>query len=174
LRRQSIRFLARDDRGAALVEFTIILPVLLALFVLLTEGGRVMWYHQLVSKSVRDATRYLTRVATAEQLCPTTGGVNLVPAGYLANARNLAMRGSLDPSQPFLNAIWTDLTTLQARVDCITNGGAYRGASRIPLITVTATVPVDFASARLLTMTGSTPQTLLTFEITDQARHYGE
>jgi hypothetical protein len=84
------------------------------------------------------------------------------------------MRGSLDPGQSFLNAVWTDITTLQARVDCITNGGAYRGASRIPLITVTARVPVDFALARLLAVTGNTPQTLLTFQITDQARHYGE
>ena len=137
--------LLRDDRGAALVEFTITLPVLLALFVLLAEGGPGDVVPPAHRQSVRDATRYLTRVATAEQLCPAAGGVNPVPADFLANARNLAMRGSLDPGASFLNAVWTDITTLQARVDCITNGGAYRGASRIPLITVTATVPVDFA-----------------------------
>jgi TadE-like protein len=165
--------LAADERGAAIVEFTIVLPFLLGLFVLITEGGRVMWYHQLITKGVRDAGRYLSLVATDAQLCPAGGGTGSFPEASLANARNLALRGSPSGSQALLNSIWSDPSTLTASISCVANtGNAYHGPARIPVVTVNAAVPVSFPLVRAMALLGGSPATTLTFRVVTQARHY--
>jgi hypothetical protein len=169
------RRLLGDTRGNVLVEFTFTLPVLLGLFVLLSEGGTLLWRHQLVTKSVRDATRYLSRVATADQLCPPGGGIGAVPGGFLTTARNLALRSALGTGRPPLIPTWTDSQSLQVSVACLDNsGGAYRGRPRLPLLTVSATVPVALPLAPAMALLGGSAAASLTFTVVDQTRHYGE
>lgn len=50
------------DAGAALVEFTIVAPLLLLLLAGFTEFGRAVYHHHVLQKAARDATRYLARV----------------------------------------------------------------------------------------------------------------
>lgn len=67
------------QRGAAIVELAMILPVLLLLSFITTEIGRAVYQYNTITKSVRDAVRYLS-VQT-----PGTG---------LIEARNLVVYGN--------------------------------------------------------------------------------
>jgi hypothetical protein len=53
----------KEERGAALVEFTFVLPIMLIFFAVTIEGARMMWSYQAASAGVRDASRYLALVA---------------------------------------------------------------------------------------------------------------
>lgn len=48
------------QRGAALVELALILPLLLLITFITTEFGRALYQYNTITKSVRDAVRYLS------------------------------------------------------------------------------------------------------------------
>jgi Flp pilus assembly protein TadG len=48
------------QKGVALVEFALILPFLLLLSIMTIELGRAIWEYNILTKSVRDAARYLS------------------------------------------------------------------------------------------------------------------
>ncbi|QFZ84893.1 pilus assembly protein [Variovorax paradoxus] len=50
----------RRQRGAALIELALITPLLLLLTFITTEFGRAMYEYNTVTKSARDAVRYLS------------------------------------------------------------------------------------------------------------------
>jgi hypothetical protein len=60
----------KNQKGVALVEFALILPLLLILTFITTEFGRALYEYNIVTKSVRDAVRYLSMqdpsIATTE------------------------------------------------------------------------------------------------------------
>jgi hypothetical protein len=67
------------QRGVAIVEFALILPLLLLLTMTVTEFGRALYQYDILAKSVRDAARYLS-VQT--------------PGTHTAEARNLVVYGN--------------------------------------------------------------------------------
>jgi hypothetical protein len=67
------------QRGAAIIEFALILPLLLLLTFTVTEFGRALYQYNTITKSVRDAARYLS-VQT--------------PNTHLTEARNLIVFGN--------------------------------------------------------------------------------
>ena len=89
----------RRQRGAALIELALIMPLLLLLTFITTEFGRAMYEYNTLTKSTRDAVRYLsvqtpgTKIAEARNLlvfgnnagegAPLARGLSLanVPAG---------------------------------------------------------------------------------------------
>jgi Flp pilus assembly protein TadG len=150
------------DGGAALVEFTLTLPVLLALFALVAEGGRVLWHHGLIAKNVRQATRYLSRVAD-----PTD-------ADAQARAVNLAISGRLEGGKPRLS-VWADGSTVVPTVVTLDNSaGGLRGPAEIRVVTVTARVPLDYPFAAVLRYFDPDLPATLTINAADHARQYGE
>jgi Flp pilus assembly protein TadG len=52
----------RSERGAAAVEFALVLPILLLVVGGAIEFGRAFWFYDSLSKVTRDAARYLTMV----------------------------------------------------------------------------------------------------------------
>lgn len=70
----------RKQKGVAIVEFALVLPFLLLLTFITTEYGRAIWQYNTVTKSVRDAARYLS----TQQ-----------PGTHITEARNLAVYGNL-------------------------------------------------------------------------------
>jgi Flp pilus assembly protein TadG len=70
------------QKGVAIVEFALILPFLLILTFITTEFGRAIWEYNSLTKSVRDAARYLS--------LQTPGN-----AAAMVKARNLAVYGNL-------------------------------------------------------------------------------
>jgi hypothetical protein len=146
--------LHRAEDGVATVEFSIVFFfILVPLFIGIAVFGWALWQHQAATKGVRDATRYLTRVADPLAL------------DAQAQATSLLAYGELDGGAP--PAGWSLAVTTASP------GGTFR---REPLIvTVTATVDlgaVPNSLAGLLGVLGLGPG--LTLTVTDQARHYGE
>ncbi len=82
--------------GVALVEFALILPLLLVLTFSVVELGRAIYQFNTITKSVRDAVRYLSTQT------PGTG---------IAEARNLIVYGS--PSASGRTPLVIGLTTAQ-------------------------------------------------------------
>jgi len=68
------------QNGTALVEFALILPLLLLLTFITTEFGRAMYQYNTITKSVRDAVRYLS-VQT--------------PGTHITETRNLVVYGNI-------------------------------------------------------------------------------
>jgi Flp pilus assembly protein TadG len=85
------------QKGVALVEFALILPLLLLLTFTATEFGRAMYEYNTLTKSVRDAARYLSMQTPGD------------PAS-IATARNLAVYGNLtgSPAIPLAAGLTTD------------------------------------------------------------------
>jgi hypothetical protein len=69
----------KRQKGVALVEFALILPFLLLLSMITTEFGRAMYQYNTLTKSVRDASRYLSLQT---------------PGTKIAEARNLMVYGN--------------------------------------------------------------------------------
>lgn len=67
------------QRGAAMIELVLVLPLLLLLAFLTTEFGRAVHQYQTITKSVRDAVRYLSVHA---------------PDTHVTEARNLVVYGN--------------------------------------------------------------------------------
>ncbi len=107
-----LRRLARCTSGTAALEGALVLPVAISLMAGGVEFGRIFSAYGTAEKSMRDAARYLARVAK-----PPQGDV----CGWgLTNARNLAVYGILNPSntdQPLIPNWTTGTVTLQG-VDC--------------------------------------------------------
>ncbi len=167
-----VRF-RRARQGVAAVEFVLCLPLIALMLFGTIDIGRLLFDYQAVSKSVRDATRYLTRIP-AGTLGLTCGGVT--GAAPIAEARNLALRGTIDTTDPYLLGFWTDPTTVTVSSSCVANGATpkiYQGffsvKDQIPSITVSATVSYPFLSGWVPGM-GST----LTFTISHEEVHYGQ
>jgi len=70
------------QRGTAIIEFAIALPLLLFLLLATAETGRLLSQYDTLNKAVRDAARYLATNA----LGGTTGVVSITPQLQTATA----------------------------------------------------------------------------------------
>ncbi len=172
--------------GTAAVEFSlflffILMPFLFGIF----EIGRALEQHHVVTKSVRDAARYVARTRDDSGAAFTT--TNLIDAGCVGtgafvvsrsdpaaagNAKDLAMYGVFNPD--------SNDTPLMAAWDAVADAGAYQRVCitgpvevttanlKVNVVTVTATVPFEDI---LLQAFGIGP---ITFTVSHQERHIGE
>jgi Flp pilus assembly protein TadG len=79
----------KKQRGAAIVEFALILPLLLILTFITVEFGRALYEYNIIAKSVRDAVRYLSMQD------PT---IATTDPGKVAIAKRLVVFGNPDPA----------------------------------------------------------------------------
>lgn len=119
----------RREEGVALVEFAIVLLI----FAVIIEGGRLFWSYQATILGVRDATRYLARVAPAD-ICVSGGTV----AGYQSKLENI-VRNTSSGNAIFPGGI--TITAVVPSVNCVV--GNYRGG-QAAIATVTASLAVTF------------------------------
>ena len=157
-----LRRLARHDRGVALVEFAMVLPILLLLFAVIVEGGRLMWSYQSVITGVRDAARYIGRV-TGSDICVTGGGLN---ADHVEHAEDLILDAGV--------AGEVDVLEANIRVflePCPTARGPYR-VPQVAIATVEVDVVIRFPLAGVFTLVGGELGTITT-TVSDQTRVFG-
>jgi len=127
----------RDESGSALIEFTIMAPLLLSLVLGIAEFGRFLYQYQMVLEGLRDAGRYLARLDPND-------------ATNQGNAANLATTGTIDGTGDVRVDGWEagDIDFFVTDVD--NSAGTYRGPAEIEVIEVTTTfdyVDVGFLSA---------------------------
>lgn len=72
------------QHGGALIELALSLPLLLILTLITTEFGRAMYQYNTITKSVRDAVRYLSVQS---------------PGTHITEAQNLVVYGTTTPGQ---------------------------------------------------------------------------
>lgn len=155
-RRPFIRF-GKSERGAALVEFTLVLPFLMLLAAGVSEFGLIMHQQQIMTKSVRDAARYAARSPVAFKSCP----INAQPewGQIAADTQTVALRGSVNAGAPLLLATWNSAGQVTVNGGVCVAAGALNspagGGNNIPIITVTGTAP--YAGTGLLNFLGIAP-----------------
>lgn len=67
------------QQGAALLEFALLLPLILLLTLVTTEFGRAILHYNMLTKSVREAARYMS---------------HQTPGTHVREARNLILYGN--------------------------------------------------------------------------------
>ncbi len=168
-----VRGFGREIGGASAVEFGFTLPLLIALVFGVVEVGRALQHHHVLVKGVRDAGRYLGRVAIT---CPGPGAGTVTNAANLTAARNLAMTGNIAGGSPVLD-YWTDPTSLTIAVDCLDNSAAAnlcgvaacRGDDEVAIITVSASLP--YQDLGFVALFGGSP---FTFDVSHEQYSIGE
>ena len=76
------------QKGVAMVEFAIALPLLLLLLLAIAEFGRMLYHYNNLLQANRDAVRYL-----AGKSWNTTLGQVVIDSGLSATTKNLAVYG---------------------------------------------------------------------------------
>ena len=142
--------------GAALVEFSILLPVIFFTAFGMMEFGRALYQFHIANKGVKSAARFVARVPNPSLTCPPSG-TSWTTAQ--TDAKTLAMRGSLNGSDPFLLSNWSDASSITIAVSCYDNsGGTYRGLDDLAIITVSTSF--NFDDIGLLSTLGITGLTI--------------
>jgi Flp pilus assembly protein TadG len=121
------RSLWRNEDGSALVEATVVVPVLFTLTFGVYEFSWVFYTHQLVSAGVRDAARY---AAKAPNPCDST---------IIEDAQNLATTSQISSGGTARVYGWS---AGSVNVNCGTvdnSAGTYRGGATITVVTVSTT-----------------------------------
>lgn len=151
----------RDESGVALVEFAMMLPLMLLIFAVIIEGGRMMWSYQAAISGVRDAARYLARVAP-QDICSSGGSV----AGYEPQLTAI-VRESIDGDALFPSGL--QVASVTPSLACI--AGSYR-ISPSPVVQVQANLTMTFPFAGIFSLNGGSRPAISTV-ITDQSKVYG-
>ncbi|MGA8322499.1 MAG: TadE/TadG family type IV pilus assembly protein [Xanthobacteraceae bacterium] len=115
--------LRTSERGSALIEASIVLPLLLALVGGVLEFSFFFYQEQLITVGVRDAARYLALTADP------TSATNQV------GAMNLAVAGSIDGGTPRVPG-WNIADVSVSITPWDNSDGALSGRTMIPIITV--------------------------------------
>ncbi len=160
--------LRKDQAGASLVEFTLILPLLVLLMIGVAEYGRAMHQQHIITKSVRDAARTMAR--DPRLFDPATGCSTTVPPALITQTQTIALKGTLDASASYLISYWDNpATEIVITVACVSPAGLESPIGKnpgtgsmhdIPIVTVRGQVPFD--DIGLLSIIGMSPPTLKT------------
>ncbi len=162
--RRRLRRLAGAEDGAALVEFALVLPMMLLVFGVIVEGARTMYAYQSAIAGVRDAARYLARVAPGN-ICATGGSL----AGHAPKLLSIVSQSTTG------GAVLPGAVTVQSvtpALSCVGAAGTYR-VSPAPVATVSAVLRIDYPFGGLLSFFGGTAATGVTTTVTDSARVFG-
>jgi len=100
------------QKGVAMVEFAIALPLLLLLLLAIAEFGRMLYHYNNLLQANRDAVRYL-----AGKSWNTTLGQVVIDSGLSATTKNLAVYG-VPVAQPG-NEVVPGLSTADVTVDTV-------------------------------------------------------
>lgn len=104
----------RYQKGLAAVEFTMLVPLLLFLFIATAEIGRLLYDYNTLTKAQRNGVRFLASHAT-------TGQTNSIPDVYVDQATNLVVFGEItdtdgngDAREPLLEGLTVAGVTFDA------------------------------------------------------------
>jgi len=167
----------RSRSGIASVEFVLILPLLALMLFGTIDIGRLLFDYHAVSKSVRDAARYVARSdagALFSDVASCTVNPTTAAGSPTQNARNMTLTGTVDLSGGYILNYWTDTSTVTVTGACFDNSagtyqGFYSGMDDIPIVTVAATASFPFLNGWFLGQGNS-----LSFTISHEEVFIGE
>lgn len=172
------RFFGETREGTASVEFVLVMPLLALMLFGMIDLGRMFLDYHAASKSIRDATRYVSRSdPTILGVDCATDSLNQTSTAVM-EAKNLALTGKIDtPSEgDYLLSYWTDPNTISVNLECEINDGTtndfqgfYSGVPEVPAIVMTADVPFAFANGYLFGHDGT-----LTLSVRHKVAYIGQ
>ena len=151
----AIRRFRREEDGVALVEFALSFPLMLLIFGVIVEGSRTFWSYHATISSVRDATRYVSRVA-ATDACSQADLPAWLPGRVQEIVIENANGGGVLPGA-------VTITNVAIEVNCD------RGAS---VNAVIADLEIQYPLAGLFRLVGGELRTINT-SVRDEARNFG-
>ena len=138
------RYLRSDDSGAALLEFSLLLPVLVVMMAFIGDISRAVYQFHVAEKGVKSAARYLARVPDVTVCAASSFDT------FSSNAANMAQRGSFNAQDDFKLSNWQNAADLTISVVCeanaidaVTNTRPFIGPDQIPVITVSTSFAFD-------------------------------
>jgi Flp pilus assembly protein TadG len=138
--RQIIQSLSRSTDGSVLVEATVLMPVLVALFFGVFEFSWYFYNQQMTEIGVRDAARYLARGPYFA--APISEGTNpCIDATNKAAAQNLAVTGTIDGSGGARVVGWTIGAVNTSCASFNNTSENYVGPTTIYSVTVSTSFP---------------------------------
>jgi Flp pilus assembly pilin Flp len=145
----------REQGGAALVEFTLVLPLLLLFAAGVTELGYAMHQQHVAQKAVRDAARYAARYPFALKSCPLATQPEW--AAMVTDTAFVALHGKLNTGSSLLMPNWSGARAADVVVSetCFPAGTLISpagGGNDIPVIKVSASV--QFTGVGFLSVMG--------------------
>ncbi|WP_165354565.1 TadE/TadG family type IV pilus assembly protein [Tropicimonas sp. IMCC6043] len=160
--RQTARRFLRADSGAVLVEFAILLPLTLAVFALIAEGGRLFWSYQNAITGVRDTTRHLGRIAPSD-LCGAGSSKSISDYTTFVSDSLTAL------STPKIEVGLDTLDTV-----CVGEPGEYRGGNRVAVAVVSAKLTItELPFAPFFQLVGGSDMAQIETTVTDRSRVFG-
>lgn len=154
------QFLKSED-GVAVVEFVLSVPLMILIFAIVIEFGRLFLGYQATVVGVRDANRYLARIAPID-ICINGGSLSSYNAMLKNKIENDRSANSVLPSQ-------FAVTSVLATHTCV--AGAFR-TSPAPVATITAQISVQFPMGFLFSIFGSELAPLTT-TVSNSSRIFG-
>ena len=121
----------KDDRGASLVEMTLVTPFLVFLGLGISEFGQAFYHQHLITTGVHDASRYLARFGD--------------PLSAAADAKDIAVTGSIggtDKRVSWWNTgnITVTIQNIANPIDSTTGLRLYRGTDPLKVVRVATSV----------------------------------
>lgn len=87
--------LSRKEKGIAIVEATVVLPVLLLLFLAICELGRAFYTYNTLNKTLQNGARYLSSTSRQSSQSQVFLDYN-PPGGNAYHAQNLILYGDVN------------------------------------------------------------------------------
>lgn len=144
--RASAGRLRRDDRGAVIIEFAFVLPVLVLIFGGLVELGRAYYHANSIERGLRAGA-----IFAARRPLPLS-------ADDRAVAENLVKTGTLDGSGELLASGWAEAA---ANLDIDTTKTFTVDDQDVSVVAFTANVPFDPMLPSLMAWLDLTPETIV-------------
>ena len=143
------------QRGIAVIELTIVLPLLLLIFLGTAEFGRALYQYNTLTKTVRDGARYISQ----NSLNGSTGVVDVPPTAVaVVETKNLVVYGIRGGAFiPLLPGFTTgDVTVIDAGGSNVTVTASYNFASifgpTLPTFGLGGPISLTFAMQATVTM----------------------
>jgi Flp pilus assembly protein TadG len=129
----------RDEDGSALVEATIVMPMLIALFLGVFEFSWYFYNQQLVVSGLRDAARYMTRIELTDGNRDPCVQKDQNGVLYAAEAANIATTAETDAGGSARVSGWGAAdVTISCLSSAALDGGRYAdGSTSMTIIDVT-------------------------------------
>ncbi len=98
--------LYREERGVEIVEFAFMLPLLAVLLAGGIEFGRAFYTYNILTKSVRNAARYVSDTVISP--------AGVIPTNYETNAKTVAVFGNISGGTTIIPDVATTNFTVAA------------------------------------------------------------
>jgi Flp pilus assembly protein TadG len=119
----------RDDDGSALVEATIVMPMLISFFLGVFEFSWFLYNQQLIVSGLRDAARYMTRIELTNGNRDPCAQKDLNGVLYTADAANIATTAQASGGSARVSGWSAADVTISCSASAALDAGSYADGS---------------------------------------------